>query len=235
VGKNPKRKRMKNKMKYEKVSGDIESGKDKEESLNSNREATKLKKKSRLTFFELFRVLSPYFWPAKGSDGVFINRVRSTSTWIMVASSKVCNLTAPFYISLATNYLVDGNFVASARCMASFSALKLSASIFKELQTIMYVKVKQQASIQLQELTFTHLHTLSLNWHLSKKTGSVMKSMDRGQANYFVNNIIYPHFLAFNPTNLILYIYLHMFSPCRCGSGWFAYLVSLSLSYSCFC
>jgi ABC-type transport system involved in Fe-S cluster assembly fused permease/ATPase subunit len=29
-------------------------------------------------------------------------------------------------------------------------------------------------------MTFSHLHTLSLNWHLSKKTGSVMKSMDRG-------------------------------------------------------
>ena len=54
------------------------------------------------------------------------------------------------------------------------------SSFFKEAQTLLYVGVKQQASIELQEMTFSHLHKLSLSWHLSKKTGTVMKSMDRG-------------------------------------------------------
>ena len=40
--------------------------------------------KSGLSFYELFRVLLPYFWPAKGTDGAFINRIRSSSTWLMV-------------------------------------------------------------------------------------------------------------------------------------------------------
>ena len=54
------------------------------------------------------------------------------------------------------------------------------SAFFKEMQTLLYVGVKQQASIELQEMTFSHLHSLSLTWHLSKKTGTVMKSMDRG-------------------------------------------------------
>jgi ABC-type transport system involved in Fe-S cluster assembly fused permease/ATPase subunit len=56
--------------------------------------------------------------------------------------------------------------------MVAFTMLRLGASLLKELQTILYIKVKQQASIELQELTFRHLHELSLNWHLTKKVGA---------------------------------------------------------------
>ena len=58
--------------------------------------------------------------------------------------------------------------VSSMYCMYmyiySFSTLRFCASAFKELQSIIYIKVRQQAAIQLQELTFAHLHKLSLNW-----------------------------------------------------------------------
>ena len=49
-----------------------------------------------------------------------------------------------------------------------------------EMQSIVYLKVKQQANIQLAVQAFSHLHKLSLNWHLSKKMGNVIRSMDRG-------------------------------------------------------
>lgn len=146
--------------------------------VNENEKKTVISK--QLTMYELFRVLLPYFWPAKGSDGALINRVRSTSTWLMVVLSKVGNLAAPYFISQATNYLVGGKMALAVRSMIIYSVLRFLSSLFKELQSILYIKVKQQAGIELQELTFTHLHSLSLNWHLSKKTGSVMKSMDRG-------------------------------------------------------
>jgi ABC-type multidrug transport system fused ATPase/permease subunit len=136
--------------------------------------------KQSLSFFELMWVLSPYFWPEKGSDGALINRVRSTSTWLMVVLSKTCNLYAPFFLSSATNELLNKQFGAAVKNLIVYCTLRLLSSFFKELQSIIYIKVKQQATIQLQELTFSHLHSLSLNWHLSKKTGSVMKSMDRG-------------------------------------------------------
>jgi ABC-type transport system involved in Fe-S cluster assembly fused permease/ATPase subunit len=48
------------------------------------------------------------------------------------------------------------------------------------MQSMIYLKVKQQANIQLAEQAFTHIHELSMNWHLSKKMGNVIRSMDRG-------------------------------------------------------
>jgi ABC-type multidrug transport system fused ATPase/permease subunit len=144
-----------------------------------------------LTTFELLKVLWPYFWPDKGSDGALLNRVRSSMTWLMVILSKGCNLWAPFFIASAANDLVAGNMHSATQQSIIFCVLKFLSVVFREMQSILYIKVKQQASIQLQELTFTHLHCLSLNWHLSKKTGSVMKSMDRGvdAANSLVANL----------------------------------------------
>ncbi|RYY87958.1 hypothetical protein EON63_03135, partial [archaeon] len=71
----------------------------------SKKEDVKPKPK-QLSVVELFTILSPYFWPSSSSKDAFINRVRSTSTWSMVAISKFCNIIAPFYLSTATNALV---------------------------------------------------------------------------------------------------------------------------------
>ena len=83
--------------------------------------------------------------------------------------SKVCSLWSPFFLAAATNYLVEKEFGKASIQMIIYAILRVMSSLFKELQSVIYVKVKQQASIELQELTFSHLHSLSLNWHLSKR------------------------------------------------------------------
>ena len=142
-------------------------------------------KKKELTFFQLLKVLRPYFWPDAGSDGAFLNRCRSSATWLLVSLSKVTSLIAPFYLITATNQLIAGHWSAATIATIIFCMLRLSSVIFKELQQLVYIKVKQQANIELQTLTFKHIHTLSLNWHLSKKTGSVIKAMDRFVSFHF--------------------------------------------------
>jgi len=136
--------------------------------------------KKGLTLYELLIVLRPFFWPSEGSDGALINRIRAMSTWLVVGGSKACSLLGPFYLATATNELVAGRYGSASIAMIAFALLRFASSFLRETQSILYIKVKQQASIELQELTFAHLHGLSLNWHLTKKTGSVMKSMDRG-------------------------------------------------------
>lgn len=149
-------------------------------SSNSNPSKKVVEPKKGLSLYELIVVLRPFFWPSEGSDGAVINRIRAGSTWLVVGGSKACSLLSPYYLSTATNYLVLGNFADAATAMIGFALLRFASQFLRECQSILYIKVKQQASIELQELTFSHLHGLSLNWHLTKKTGSVMKSMDRG-------------------------------------------------------
>lgn len=148
--------------------------------LPDKKEEASAPRTAALTARQLRQVLWPYFWPDKGSDSATLNRIRSSLTWVMVVLSKGSNLYAPFFLAIAANCLIAKNLNAAGKAMIIYCSLRLAAVVFREMQSILYIKVKQQASIQLQEMTFAHLHTLSLHWHLSKKTGSVMKSMDRG-------------------------------------------------------
>ena len=156
-----------------------------------------LKNAKGMSLRELLIVLKPFFWPAEGSDGAILNRIRALSTWAAVILSKASNLWSPLFLLDATNQLIVGDYYNAKNNIGYFVGLKLASSFFKEFQGALYVKVKQQALIQLQKYTFTHLHNLSLSWHLNKKAGAVMKSMDRGVEA--TNNLVTYLFLYLLP------------------------------------
>ena len=173
---------MSTKVAYAEVKKDAPNGKQielVEEGIKKEEKKVEEPKK-RLSFIGLLIVLKPFFWPQSGTDGAFVNRIRSTSTWLAVGASKACSLLAPYYLSNATNFLVKDQYLQSINSVITYCALRFGSSAFKELQGVLYVKVKQQAAIDLAETTFSHVHKLSLNWHITKQTGSVIKSMDRG-------------------------------------------------------
>jgi len=92
--------------------------------------------------------------------------------------------------------------------------------------------VKQQAYIEIAEQSFAHLHTLSLQWHLKKKMGNVVRSMDRGTD-------------AAN--NLITYLFLYLVPaiaeciatvggvPGRCGQQQCSWGVAFGVGVCCCC
>ena len=133
-----------------------------------------------LTLYELLVVLRPFFWPHEGTDGALVNRVRAISTWVVVGISKACNVYSPFFLQNTVNQLVSGNRQKAFQEFIAYVLLVLAGSVFNQLQSVLYIRVNQQASIELQEYTFSHIHSLSLNWHLTKKTGTVIRVMDRG-------------------------------------------------------
>lgn len=137
--------------------------------------------KKKLSLYELLLVLRPFFWPAAATDGAVVNRFRVIMTWVFVGASKGCSLASPVFLASAVNYLVSGDMRGSFDSIIAYSMLRLASAVFKEFQSIIYIRVNQQASIELQELTFAHLHSLSLHWHVSKKTGNVVRVMDRGK------------------------------------------------------
>ena len=48
------------------------------------------------------------------------------------------------------------------------------SSAFNQGQSLIYLKVAQTAFVELSEVSFSHLHSLSLGWHLQKKLGEGM-------------------------------------------------------------
>jgi ABC-type transport system involved in Fe-S cluster assembly fused permease/ATPase subunit len=62
----------------------------------------------------------------------------------------------------------------------SFALLRFGVSAFEEVQRLVYLRVKEVAYHEIACRTFAHLHGLSLSWHISKRTGVVLRAVDRG-------------------------------------------------------
>lgn len=65
-------------------------------------------------------------------------------------------------------------------CVLSDGGARLGASLFNELRNAVFAKVAQQSVRKLSKRTFLHLHSLDLNYHLSRQTGAMSRAIDRG-------------------------------------------------------
>eukprot|EP01064_Diplonema_japonicum_P013949 TRINITY_DN21487_c0_g1_i1.p1 TRINITY_DN21487_c0_g1~~TRINITY_DN21487_c0_g1_i1.p1 ORF type:complete len:793 (+),score=149.52 TRINITY_DN21487_c0_g1_i1:37-2379(+) len=143
------------------------------------------------TFKAIRVILQPYFTP-KG----FMNRVRVLLTWACIIGTKVCNLYTPLIMGLIITDL--GKPEKPYGKIILYILLSLAAKGLPQLQSSIYVKVKQTAFIEMSEKVFSHVHSLSLEWHLRKKMGDVVRYMDRGTAA--ADSVVSYLFLFFLPT-----------------------------------
>ncbi len=147
-------------------------------------------KKKTLSRSAILTLLKPYFWPDETADSAMVNRFRAILTWICVILSKICNLISPMYIGWASTALAHEDYLSCAIYAIIYSVIQFFGATLKEGQSLIYLKVAQAAFVQLSETTFAHLHSLSLDWHLRKKLGEVIRSMDRGIAAWYVIDMI---------------------------------------------
>jgi ATP-binding cassette subfamily B protein len=97
--------------------------------------------------------------------------------------SKVCSVAAPAYLGVATDGLLRGDAGAAASAILLYGVLRFGVSAFEEAQRLVYLRVKETAYHEIACRTFAHLHGLSLSWHISKRTGVVLRAVDRGIAS----------------------------------------------------
>ncbi|EQC42217.1 hypothetical protein SDRG_01055 [Saprolegnia diclina VS20] len=124
---------------------------------------------------ELGVLIKPYFWP-KDSWALRLRAITSVS---LVGASRAFRVLAPLYLKEATNELIATAEVPVAAIATYVGFLFLSNSS-KQLQTFLYLRVMQSAYKEVSAKVFTHLHAMSMHFHLTKKTGKVMRVLDRG-------------------------------------------------------
>ena len=80
--------------------------------------------------------------------------------------------------------------------VAAYGMLRLGNSLFKELRDALFARVRYRAMHRLSTQVLTHLHDLSLSYHLERRTGSISKDLSRGTGslssivNLLVFNIV---------------------------------------------
>ena len=158
-----------------------------------------------LSWAQFFRIVKPYFLPRERNE-----RISAAACFIFLGLSKACNLAAPSFLGLATDALVRRDVSSCFTNVLVFGLLRFAVSVFEELQRLVYLRVKEVAYLELATTTFKHLHQLSLNWHVSKQSGVVLRAMDRGISS--ASTVVDLLFLRLGPTLVEMVVIVALFA-----------------------
>ena len=129
------------------------------------------------------RRVAPYLWP-KGQTWVKRRVVLSLCALLI---ARLVSVATPFLYKVAVDRLSgqfhgDGWLVAfgAVGLTVAYGVARLSAVGFNELRDATFVRVGQRAIRRLAFETFTHIHRLSMRYHITRKTGGLSRIIERG-------------------------------------------------------
>ncbi|MFK7945205.1 MAG: ABC transporter ATP-binding protein/permease [Paracoccaceae bacterium] len=128
-------------------------------------------------FRTLIRVL-PDLWP---SDQPAL-RVRVVVALGLLMLAKLAVLATPFIYRDAVDALAPESvaIVVPVMLVMAYGATRLFGTVLQQLRDMVFARVGQHALRQLGLRVFRHIHGLSLNYHLSRRTGALSRVADRG-------------------------------------------------------
>lgn len=97
--------------------------------------------------------------------------------------------------------------------------------LLNNTRSLLWISVEQYTTREVQIQFFGHLHRLSLRWHLQRKTGEVLRAMDRGTDS--INNIL--NYLLFSILPTIADIVIAISYLASSFNGWFAVIVLVAM------
>ena len=132
----------------------------------------------------------PYIWEYKG-------RV------VIALSSLILSKVAIVGIPLLLKEIIDALdstqndiIILPIALFIAYGLLRLASSLFNELRDAIFARVRYHAMRRLSNQVLKHLHLLSLRYHLERRTGNIIRDLERGTSsissilNYMVFNIL---------------------------------------------
>jgi ATP-binding cassette subfamily B protein len=173
-------------------------------------EAADGKKAERGTFAPLVRFL-PMLWP-KGQREL---KARVIAAVILVLAGKAAVLAMPFaykaVIDRMSGAATAATFTLVASLVLAYAGARFAGVLSDNLRNAVFEKVGQDAARRLAGQVFRHIHSLSLRFHLERRTGSLTKVVERGTKSidmmlYFLLFNIGPTLIELTATCVIFFI-----------------------------
>ena len=129
------------------------------------------------------RRVIPYLWP----DGQAWVKRRGVAALLLLVGAKIIGFSTPYLYKLAVDRL-GGPAPEGAQMLAlgaigltvAYGVARLGAVLGNEMRDAVFVRVGQRALRALALETFTHIHRLSLRYHITRKTGGLSRIIERG-------------------------------------------------------
>ncbi|GHE00373.1 metal ABC transporter permease [Defluviimonas sp. 20V17] len=129
------------------------------------------------------RRVIPYLWP-KGETWVKRRVVLALGALVL---AKVFSLIIPWFYKGAVDGLANAHKgdgwtlgLGAVGLTVAYGVARLGNVGFGELRDALFVRVGQRALRALALETFTHMHRLSMRYHITRKTGGLSRIIERG-------------------------------------------------------
>jgi ATP-binding cassette, subfamily B, heavy metal transporter len=158
--------------------------------------------------FEVLRDLWPYIWPTHRPD----LKLRATLALMALVLAKIITVLIPFTYKWAVDALTEPAQFATevppalvflavpAALVVAYGVARVLMAGFTQLRDALFAKVGQNAVRTLAYKTFAHMHSLSLRFHLQRRTGGLSRIIERGTKG--IEEIVRLAILALIPTIL---------------------------------
>jgi ATP-binding cassette subfamily B protein len=133
--------------------------------------------------FQTIARVAPYLWPP-GENWV---KRRVVASLLLLVMAKVISVSTPALYKQAVDALAGDTpdagallGLAAVGLTVAYGIARLMTVAFNEARDAVFVRVGQRALRQLALETFTHIHRLSLRYHITRKTGGLSRIIERG-------------------------------------------------------
>ncbi|KAL7881941.1 hypothetical protein AOLI_G00087900 [Acnodon oligacanthus] len=174
-------------------------------------------------------LLMPYMWP-RGSAPLQILVLLCIA---LLGLERVINVFVPIYSKDIVNELSEKeNWRVLATTVCIYVLLKFlqgggagTSGFVSNMRSFLWTRVQQHTSRMVQLQLFAHLHALSLRWHLGRKTGDVLRSIDRGTSS--VSNLL--NYIVFTILPTIADIVIAIVYFVSYFNAWFGLIVFICM------
>lgn len=178
-------------------------------------------------FFHKLSLLLPFIWPKRNLRLQFqvlfclvlLICGRVITVYIPIISKKIINsLTGP-KLTFRWDYILlyVGFWFLQGQGANSF---------ISNLRSFLWIRVQQYTVKETQVEVYSHLHNLSLRWHISRKTGEVLRIMDRGTSSVtsLLNYLLFSIFPTIADISIAIIFFITSFN------AWFGLIVFVAMA-----
>src|SRR5579883_2473452 len=160
--------------------------------------------------------LWPYIWPSGRPD--LIRRIYASAALLLAA--KFVTIAVPYSFKWAADALSGPGELHLSRIIAGplaltllYGGLRIAMALLTQLRDALFAAVAMHAVRRLARDVFAHLHSLSLRFHLERKTGGLTRILERGRNS--IETLVRTVMLTAIPTVfefvLVLAVFLYQF------------------------
>lgn len=140
--------------------------------------------------WQAIRSLLPYVWQYK---------TRVILALVLLCLAKVANVSVPLVLKGAVDALdpqLQDVIYLPVILLIAYGLLRLASTVFNELRDALFAKVIYSSVRHIAGNIFSHLHRLSLRFHLQRQTGGISRDIERGSRgitfllNFMIFNIL---------------------------------------------